>query len=287
MEEIVVAAAQIACRQGDVAGNVELHLRAVETARAQDVALLVFPELSVTDYISEPDIGALACPADAPHLLRIAQAAGEMAVSVGFIERGADGRAYNAQALFADGRCLGVHRKLNLPTYGRLQEGRHYAEGSRLEAAPWRDWRVATLVCADTWNPALPWLAALQGADLLLVPVASSRDAVDAEFDNPGGWTLNLRHTALTYALPIVMANHCGCRGGLDFWGGSTVIDAFGREVARLGAEPGMAVARLRQEDVALARARLPTIRDANPALVRAELDRILQSEVSRALSRV
>ncbi|MCW6511665.1 nitrilase-related carbon-nitrogen hydrolase [Lichenifustis flavocetrariae] len=278
MSELAVAAAQIECRPGDIDSNLALHLTAVAEARAQGINLLVFPELSLTDYMSEPDVDALARTADAPELCRVAEAAGRTAVSMGFLERGEDGRIYNAQALLADGRCLSVHRKLNLPSYGRLQETRHYCRGDTLTSAGWRDgWTVATLICADTWNPALPRLAALGGATLLATPVASSLDAVD-EFDNPGGWDLNLRHTALTYGLPIVMANHCGRRGGLSFWGGSRVLDPFGRDLVRLDTAPGLGVARLRQADVVAARARLPTIRDADPQFVHSELGRLLAS---------
>ena len=276
MSEMTVAVAQIACRPGDIDGNLALHLTAVAEARARGVDLLVFPELSLTDYLSEPDVATLARTADAPELCRIADAAGSTMVSVGFVERGEDGRIYNAQALLVEGRCLPVHRKLNLPGYGRLQETRHYRRGDTLASAPLRDgWRAATLICADTWNPALPWLAALGGATLVVVPVASSLDAVD-DFDNPGGWDLNLRHTALTYGLPIVMTNHCGRRGGLSFWGGSRVVDSYGRNLVRLDAAPGLGVARLRLEDVTAARARLPTIRDADPRWVHSELSRLL-----------
>jgi len=40
------------------------------------------------------------------------------------------------------------------------------------------------------------------------------------------------------------MANHCGTRGDLRFWGGSCIFDAFGREVAR-DANPGLVAAEL------------------------------------------
>jgi predicted amidohydrolase len=101
-------------------------------------------------------------------------------------------------------------------------------------------------------------------------------DAVDAEFDNPGGWDINLRHTAMTYGLPVVMANHCGRRGGMNFWGGSRILDPFGRELARAGAQPGLICAELNLADVSTARARLPTIRDADPDLVYGVLGQIV-----------
>ena len=274
--EITVAAAQIECVPGDVAANASRHEGAIAAARARDVDLLVFPELSLTDYLSEPDVARLARTLDGPEIGRLAGIAGGMTVSLGFIERGLDGRAYNTQALLSGGACVALHRKLNLPTYGNLQEGRHYAAGATLDTAALPGgWSAATLICADAWNPALPWLAALKGIDLLIVPVASALDAVE-RFDNPAGWALNLAHTAMTYGLPLVMANHCGTRGGLRFWGGSRILDAGGHEVARCGDGPGLAVATLTRDDILAARMRLPTIRDADPHLVRRELDRVL-----------
>jgi predicted amidohydrolase len=263
-----VAVAQIECCPGDIHANLDLHLAAVRAARDEGAALLLFPELSLTDYLAEPDTGALARTVDAGELREIAAAADDMIVSLGFIERGADDRVYNSQALLTKGGCLSVHRKANLPTYGRLRERAFYEPGRRVELATLPSgWRAATLICADTWNPALPWIAALQHPDILLVPVASALDAV-AEFDNPGGWDINLRHTALTYGLPTVMANHCGERGNLRFWGGSRILDPFGRELARAGAGPDLIVADLDLADVTVARRRLPTIRDADPELV-------------------
>jgi predicted amidohydrolase len=205
-----------------------------------------------------------------------------MTVSVGFMERGEDGRIYNAQALLSDGACLHVHRKVNLPTYGRLAEGHFYAPGRSVEPAGISGAKtVATLICADTWNPALPWLAAIQQPDVLIVPVASSLGAVDGNFDNPAGWEVNLRHTAMTYGLPVVMANHCGRRGELDFWGGSRILDAFGREIARAGNGVEIIMADLEPGDVAAARRHLPTIRDADPHLVRDVLSRVLSHHAS------
>ncbi len=270
-----VAAAQIACRQGCIAANLAMHLDMIERARSASIDLLVFPELSLTDYLSRPDLGALSRSANCDELAAIGEAAGSMHVSVGFIERADDGNCYNAQALLGGGSAH-VHRKINLPTYGSLVEGEVYSPGTALDLARLGGkGTAATLICADTWNPALPWLAALQEPDLLIVPVASSRFAVDATFDNPGGWTLNLCHTALTYGLPVVMANHCGQRAGFDFWGGSRVLDGNGRELARAGDQPELIIADLDSQATSEARRRLPTIRDADPDFVRSALDRL------------
>ena len=47
-----VAAAQIECRPGDIAANLEAHLVALRAAQGEGAALVVFPELSLTDYLA-------------------------------------------------------------------------------------------------------------------------------------------------------------------------------------------------------------------------------------------
>jgi len=268
MSRLTIAAAQIECRAGDIEANLARHLAVIAEARSSGVDLLVFPELSLTDYSSAPDLPRLARDCAAPELIALAQAAGPMAVSAGFIEAAADGQFYNAQALLAGGRIAAVHRKINLPGYGDLREDRVYAAGSSLTLTDaCAGWLAATLICADSWNPALPWLAALGGAEILILPAASSRGAVEA-FDNPRGWTVNLAHTALTYGLPVIFANHCGKRDGMDFWGGSRILDSSGRELACAGEEAGLVIATLDRHAGIAARERLPTARTSDPALI-------------------
>src|SRR5688572_6535212 len=181
MSSLKVAAAQIECRPGEVSANLGLHLAAIDEARGLGVDVLVFPELSLTDYLAAPDVPTLALASSAAELERLAEAAGPVTVAVGFIEVANGAQFYNAQAILGGGRVLHVHRKINLATYGRLEEGKHYAPGRRIDGFPVkRPWTASCLICADTWNPALPWLAALGGASLL-VPVASSVDAVADE----------------------------------------------------------------------------------------------------------
>jgi predicted amidohydrolase len=270
---LTVAAAQIACAAGDIAANLARHIAAIGEARGRGADLLLFPELSLTDYLEAPD-PALALPAESDEIGTLARAARDIAASFGFIERDRFGNIHNAQALVADGRVVAIHRKANLPHYGRLREADYYRPGRAIRPARLNGWCVATLICADAWNPALPWLAALQGADLLLVPAASSLHAVD--FDNPRGWDITLRAVAMTYGLPTVMANHCGMRGSFGFWGGSRILDPSGDELARAGAAEELIVAPIDHVGIAAARARLPTIRDAEPELIQAELARVL-----------
>ena len=53
MSTLTIAAAQSISIAGDLAANIQRHLRFIEVAAEQGVELLVFPELSLTGYENE------------------------------------------------------------------------------------------------------------------------------------------------------------------------------------------------------------------------------------------
>ena len=274
---LAVAVAQIASVPGDVAANARKHLDVVEAARSAGAGVLVFPEMSLTGHAAGPDTLRLARRRDDRVIADIARASGPMCTVFGLIEEGPGAQFYNAAIAVRDGAVAFVHRKINLATYGRLEDGKHFAAGHRVDTfGVARDWQAGVLICADLWNPALVHLAAAQRATLLLAPVSSALEAVGADFDNPGGWDINLKFHALTYGLPVAMANRVDREGDLTFWGGSRIVDPFGRTLAQAkdrGEE--LVQARVVFDDVRRARYRLPTVRDSNLALLQREAERI------------
>ena len=132
------------------------------------------------------------------------------------------------------------------------------------------------MICADLWNPGLVNLVALHGCTLLFAPISSAVEAVGGEFDNPAGWRLNVRFYAMTYGMPIVMANRIGVEEDMRFWGGSCVVDPFGHILAETNDEGETLVsAEVDYEIVRRARYLLPTVRDSNLSLVLREARRL------------
>lgn len=275
--KLKLGAAQFGSAIGDVDANIEAHLGWIEQGRAAGLDLLVMPEVSLVGHYGADHLLSAAMRRTDPRLLRLARSAGEMAVVVGFIEEGPAAQFYNTAAILQGGRVAYLHRKVNIPTYGKLEEGKHYATGRFVDThALDEDWRAGLLICADLWNPALTHLAFLHGATLLVAPVSSGVEAVGADFDNPGGWALTMRFYAMMYGAPSVMVNRTGTEKDLTFWGGSRIVDAFGREVAVAGKEPGMISAELDFEQVRKARHLLPTVRDSNISLIHRETARLI-----------
>jgi len=125
-----------------------------------------------------------------PVLKKLAEAAGDMAVVVGFVEEGYAAQFFSAAAYLEQGHVKFVHRKLNLANYGAMEEAKFFAPGRYLETVEIaRPFAGAILLCADTWNPALVHLAALHGATMLMVPTNSSLDAESGDFSKPDKWT--------------------------------------------------------------------------------------------------
>lgn len=277
-ERLRVGVAQVACRPGELERNLEDHLAMIADARRDGVELLLFPELSLSGYAVGPGTVELSIRRDHPMLAELAAASGPMTTVVGFIEEGVAAQFHNTAIALQGGDVVFIHRKLNLATYGNLEEGKHFAEGRYLETftlSP--SWRCGLLICADCWNPALTYLAMAHGSTLMMVPIASAESAVGSEFSNPEGWELAMRFYAMIYGCPILMANLTRGPepGALDFWGGSRIVDPYGRTLISGGTEPELLVAELDYADVRRARYRLPTVRDSNLDLILRELNRL------------
>jgi osmoprotectant transport system permease protein len=192
MTSLPVAAAQIECRPATSEANLSLHRAAIARRAAAGRTCSSFPSSRSRIISAEPDLPRLARRrADAPELLESGRRCRQHA-RLGRVHRGRRrGRFHNSQALSRQGRVRARPSQAQPADYGRLTEGRHYAKGERIGLARHGAWSLATLICAETWNPALPWLAALRGASLLLVPVASSLHVVD-DLDNRAAGTVNL-----------------------------------------------------------------------------------------------
>jgi len=274
-----IGAAQFASVTGDVDANVDIHLDWIARGHNEKLDLLVMPELSLTGHYGTKTLLQSSITSSAPQLTRLAEAAGNMAVVVGYIEEGLAAQFYITAAVLKNGNVEHLHRKVNLATYGNLEEGKYFATGRFIE--PYtidENWRAGLLICADLWNPALTHLAFLRGATLMITPVSSAIEVSGTAFDNPSGWEMAMRFYSMIYGAPSIMVNRCGMEDDVSFWGGSRIVDPFGKELAVAGRGEELITAKLDFDQVRKARYQLPTVRDSNIALVHSETTRLLES---------
>ena len=124
---------------GDVAGNTARILTLIgEVGAARSADLVMFPELAMCGYPPEDLLFHAGLRRQVSEGLgRIAAAAGEVAVLVGYPEY-ADQHIYNSVALCAGGRQVANYRKCCLPNYSVFDEARYFRPNFPL-GAPDRD----------------------------------------------------------------------------------------------------------------------------------------------------
>jgi len=173
-----------------------------------------------------------------------------------------------------------VHRKVFLPTYGVFDEERFVEAGAEVRAFDTGWGRAAMLVCEDAWHSLMPTLAALDGAQVLLVVSATPARGLDSP-DAPANlerWERLAADAASEHGMYVAVAQLVGFEGGKAFAGGSVVAGPSGRVLARGPLfETGMVHAALDFEEITRVRAEQPLLAD-----LRGRLPRLL-AELGRA----
>jgi predicted amidohydrolase len=269
-----IALAQVDATLGDVPANLAVARDSTMRAADQGADLVVFPELALHGYALGQLGGDCSLRADDPRLASLTASGAD--VLVGFHENGGV-RRYNASAYLAPGGLRHVQRKLYLPNYLAWEERKQSSPGQSLRAFDTRFGRMATLICNDAWQPVLPWLAAQDGAEVLLVP-ANSAAGLEADLlDVIDYWGELLQCIARLQQCWVVFCNRVGTEAGARFWGGSRVLDPGGQVAATAPLwEPGLILADI---DVSAARRRrheLPLVAEARLGLIAREVDRLI-----------
>ncbi len=234
---IRIAAAQIDCILGDIAGNTQTHRRMIQQAAAQNIAVLLFPELSLTGYLLEDRSKEIALNIEEAAALFNSVCDCDMVVGAGFVERDRSGRIYNSCGIFklAQGTAtpLCCARKINLPTYGMFDEARHFSAGSELVRFQIYGIETALLICEDMWHPMLPIASALQKDELpglILAPAASPMRGLRGERpSNLEGWEKNIAFFSSALGIYIINAQRVGVEDSLIFSGGSMITRPDGQ----------------------------------------------------------
>ncbi len=283
MSSLRVGLGQLAPRLGDVALNLEMHRQMLAQARSQAVQLLVFPELGLTGYLLQDLNAEVAMRRDDPRLAALARDAVDISVIVGFVERSDDEQLYISAALLEVGEIRHVYRKSYLPNYGLFDERRFFGSGSQIRAVDSRlGVRLGICICEDFWHLPVPYLLALDGAQIL-VNISSSpgRDVaavVDGGLGTASSWRTLMRAYAQLTTSYVVFVNRVGIEESVAFWGGSQVIDPAGEVVLEAPLlEPGLHVVEIDLEAVGRERVALPLLRDERPELVFRQLERLIR----------
>lgn len=247
---------QIGIFQSDLSGlsKPERISRLAFILSTKQLDLIVCPELFMSGYNIGQQLQAQAEPRRADFSAQISQLAKSThtAIIYGYPEQESD-RLFNA-ALCVDsrGEIVANHRKLLLPPGF---ESIYFLAGNRMTIFDLNSVKCAILICYDAEYPESVRAAAETGVELLIVPTAL--------FDNWGVVSKKvIPARAFENGIWVAYANHAGIEGGLQYYGGSCIINPIGEDVARAGADETLIQAKIQVNEVKNAQARLPYLQN-------------------------
>lgn len=220
--------------------------------------LVVLPELAAQEYGDDAFacLEALDDDLTGPVVTTFSDLARELGTTIAFgMARRADGRRHISQVLVGpDGRLAGVYDKLHCAQFGASGEAAHFSPGERLLVTKVAGWRVGVVICYDLRFPELARRLADAGAELVLHPVAFTRDFSFAS------WHAFVTTRAMENQLYWLSLNRAGHDWGQSLFCPPLVDDAH--PPLAFGSDEQWHWLTLEKQAVAAARARLPLSRD-------------------------
>src|SRR5437764_9378192 len=234
----------------DPDANLNTAVAKVAEAAAAGARLVCLAELFRSLYFAHGEDAALfdlAAPGPGPSTEALAQAAQRAGVVViaPVFERRAPGLYHNSAAVIdADGRLVGIYRKMHIPDDPAYYEKFYFAPGDLgFRAFDTRVGRIGTLVCWDQWYPEGARLTALQGAAVLFYPTAIGwhpKEKATHGAEQLDAWRTIQRGHAIANGCYVAAVNRVGHErppdqgngDGIEFWGSSFLADPFGVVVA-------------------------------------------------------
>src|SRR5256885_3233876 len=239
----------------DPAENLDKAVARVREAARSGARVICLPELFRTQYFCQREDAAwfdLAEPVPGPTTDALGRVAKEeqVAVIAPVFERRAAGVYHNSAAVIdADGRVVGLYRKMHIPDDPAYYEKFYFTPGDLgFRVFDTRVGRIGTLVCWDQWYPEGARLTALQGAHILLYPTAIGWHPSEKARHGAtqlDAWRTIQRSHAIANGLYVAAVNRVGherldgAGEGLEFWGGSFLVDPFGTVVAEASGPGG------------------------------------------------
>ena len=231
----------------DPAVNLARALEQLDAAAQRGARVACLPELFRTRYFcqrEDPRLFDLAepIPGESTEALAKLAAEREMAIVASLFERRAEGVYHNSAVVIdADGKSLGVYRKMHIPDDPLYYEKFYFTPGDLgFRAFAARPAKLGALVCWDQWFPEAARLTALAGAQVLFYPTAIGwqfDEGEDVDTAQHDAWETVQRGHAIANGVFVAAVNRVGPEEGIRFWGRSFVADPFGRVLARASSD--------------------------------------------------
>ncbi len=228
--------------------NLQKAAAMVKEAAEGGAQVVCLPELFTTPYFPQHGLGSASerenvpCEtvpgAAADALSAMAKDNGVVLVGGSIYEKAGE-RFFNTALVHGrDGDLLGKYRKTHIPHDENFYEQDYFDKGDTgFQVIDTPHGRISPLICFDQWFPEAARACALEGTQMLFYPTAIglSDNIEQQEGDWQQAWENVMRGHAIANSVVVAAVNRAGREDKMEFWGGSFVIDAFGKTVARAG----------------------------------------------------
>ncbi len=228
-----IALAQINPALGDFDKNIKKHVSFCDRAIKKKAELIIFPELSLTGYSIKDLNFELAINQNNINILQpLLKKSKDIDIICGGIEEDIDFGIFNTAFYLSKGKVEYTHKKIYPPDYGMFEEIRYFSRGKEVNVHETKFGKLGILVCEDLWHMSLPMIQALKGAKVLITIACSpTRLQLNSSSKTIKNYEINSEHHrsyARLLSSYVIFCNRVGYEDGVNFWGGSEIVDPFG-----------------------------------------------------------
>jgi len=249
MAKVTLGLLQHACG-ADPKANLKKTLALTEKAAKQGAQIICTQELFRSQYFCQSEEHKyfdLAEPIPGPSTAafqKIAKKHGVVIVASLF-EKRASGLYHNTAVIIdADGKLLGIYRKMHIPDDPLFYEKFYFTPGDTgFKAWDTKFGKIGVLICWDQWYPEGARLTAMQGAEILFYPTAIGwhpSEKKEYGVNQHGAWETIQRSHAVANGCYVAAINRIGHEvidgvggDGLEFWGQTFVAGTSGQILAK------------------------------------------------------
>ncbi len=207
---------------GDIEGNLNKAIDALQDAKKLDSDLVIFSELFLSGYPPEDLVlkksFISACKNALDSLITYSEEK-ELGVIIGLpiYEKN---KLFNAAAVIDKGQLIGFSKKVNLPNYSVFDEKRVFSKNNTPEIFNFRGIKLGIPICEDIWMDNVCKELKDKGCELIISPNGSPFDK----------YKINQRKTIIEdrvteVKMPFVYVNQFGGQDELVFDGSSLVMN--------------------------------------------------------------
>lgn len=239
-------------------GNLRLALDSIEKAAKSEADAICFPEIQLSPFFpqhSKKDVHHYLMSLESEHIQQL-QAQCEKHNIIGFpnVYLQQNEQAFDSTLVIErDGSLIGISSMVHVAQVPCFYEQDYYTpseSGFITHHTSVGD--IGVVVCFDRHYPESIRTCVLQGAKLIVVPTANTKQEDTQMFE----W--EMRVAAMQNNVFIAMCNRTGKEGDMDFCGESIVIGPSGNVIKKSTDVPGLLIAECDLDEVERVREQVP-----------------------------